>query len=70
MFGFIIFLVVLTFVGNLFSRPFYGYYRRPRMHRFGGFGGWGWGMGRPYGPMWHGCPHHHHHHHMGHWGMW
>ena len=72
MFGFIIF-IVLIFVGGLFSRPFYGYYRRPRIHRFGGFGGWGWGMGRPYGPMmWHGCPHHHHHHHhhMGHGRRW
>ena len=50
MFGFILFIVVLSFIGSLFSRPFYGYYRRPRIYRpFGGFGGWGWGMGPHYG---------------------
>ena len=62
MFGFILFIVVLSFIGSLFSRPFYGYYRRPRIYRpFGGFGG----------PMCRGPHHHHHHHHhMGHGRMW
>ena len=71
MFGFILFVVVLAFVGRLFSRPFYGY-RRPRSfyYPFGGFGRWGMGMGRPYGPMFHGHHHHHHHHHMGRGRMW
>ena len=40
MFGFIILLLVLSFVGRLFFRPFYGYYR-PWGYPFGGFGGWG-----------------------------
>ena len=40
MFGFIILLLVLSFVGRLFFRPFYGYYR-PWGDPFGGFGGWG-----------------------------
>ena len=72
MFGFILFIVVLSFIGSLFSRPFYGYYRRPRIYRpFGGFGSWGWGMGPHYGPMCRGPHHHHHHHHhMGHGRMW
>ena len=67
MFGFIIFILVLSFVGRLFTRPFFGYYRpygswyRP----FGGFGGWGWG--HYYGPMCHGHHHHHHHHHGYRW---
>ena len=56
MFGFIIFILVVSFLGRLFTRPFYGYYR-PWMYPFGGFGGWGMG------PMYHrGCHHHHHHH--------
>ena len=69
MFGFIILLVVLSSIGRLFTRPFYGYYR-PRIYPYGGFGGWGMG----YGPMFHG--HHHHHmghghcHHMGHGRRW
>ena len=50
MFGFIIFVLVLSFVARLFTRPFIGYHPR-------GFGGWGWGMGRH-------C-HHHHHRPMG-----
>ena len=65
MFGFIIFIIVLSFVVRLFTRPFYGYYR-PRMYPYSGFGLWG--MGHPYGPMCHGH-HHHHHHHMGHGPM-
>ena len=64
MFGFILFIVVLSSVVRLFTRPFYGYYR-PRIFPFGGFGGWG--MGYPFGPMWHGHHHHHRHHHMGYW---
>ena len=63
MFGLIIFIVVVSFIGRLFSRPYYGYYR-PRIHPYGGFGGWGMGMGRPYGPMHFGG----HPHHMGHHG--
>ena len=65
MFGFIIFILVLSFVGRLFTRPFFGYYRpfggyyRP----YGGFGGWG----HHYGPMCHGHHHHHHHHHGYRW---
>lgn len=61
MFGFIIFVIVLSFIGRLFSRPRYGYYYRPRMNPFGGLGWFGMGMGRNYGPMHHG-PHHMHHH--------
>ena len=66
MFGLILVIVVVSFIGRLFSRPFYGYYR-PRIFPDGGFGGWGMGMRHPYGPMWFGGPrhHHHHHHHMG-----
>ena len=67
MFGFIILLVVLSSIGRLIFRPFYGYYR-PRIYPYGGFGGWGMGMGHPYGPMCHG--HHHMHHHMGHGRRW
>ena len=37
MFGFIILLLVLSFVGRLFFRPFYGYYR-PWGYPFGGWG--------------------------------
>ena len=40
MFGFIILLLVLSFVGRLFTRPFFGYYR-PWGYPFGGYGGWG-----------------------------
>ena len=40
MFGLILFVLVLSSVGLLFSRPYYGYYR-PRIFPFGGFGGWG-----------------------------
>ena len=64
MFGFIIVIIVLSFVVRLFTRPFFGYYR-PQMYPYSGFGLWG--MGHPYGPMCHG--HHHHHHHMGHGPM-
>ena len=72
MFGFILFVFVLSFIVRLFSRPFYGYYR-PRIFPFGGFGGWGMGYHRH--PMHHmhhmyhmyrGCPHHH----MGHGRRW
>ena len=72
MFGFILFVVVLAFVGRLFSRPFFGY-RRPwnYYYPFGGFSPWGMGMGRyhrhHHGPMCHGP---HHHHHMGRGRMW
>ena len=73
MFGFILFVVLLAFVGRLFSRPFYGY-RRPRnfFYPFGGFGLWGMGMGyRHYhDPMMCHGHHHHHHHHMGRGRMW
>ena len=65
MFGLILFVLVLSSVGLLFSRPYYGYYR-PRVFPYSGFGGWG--MGRPYGPMMHHGPCHHHHH-MGHGPM-
>lgn len=73
MFGFILFIVVLAFVGRLFSRSFFGY-RRPwnYYYPFGGFSPWGMGMGhRHYHDpmMWHGHPHHHHHH-MGRGRMW
>ncbi len=65
MLGLIIFLVVLSFAGRLFSRPYYGYYR-PRIYPYGGFG-WRGGMGGwGYGPMRYGPRHHHHHHPMGH----
>jgi hypothetical protein len=68
MFGFIIFILVLSVIGSIFSRPHYGYYRRPRIYPFGGFGYRGWGMGPHYhhhhGPMCHGPHHHHHHHHF------
>ena len=79
MFGLIIFVLVLSFVGRLFSRPHYGYYR-PRIFSYSGFGGWG--MGHPHGPMMHHGPHHHHmghgpmghgsmgHGHMGHGRRW
>ena len=40
MFGFIIFMIVLSFVGRLFFRLFYGYYS-PWGYPYGGFGGWG-----------------------------
>lgn len=40
MFGLILFIIVLSFIVRLFSRPFYGYYR-PWGYPFGGFGGWG-----------------------------
>ena len=40
MFGFILFIIVLSSVMRLFTRPFYGYYR-PWIYPFGGFGGWG-----------------------------
>ena len=71
MFGLIIFIFVLSFVVRLFTRPFYGYYR-PWIYPYSGFGLWGMGMGRPYGPMYFG---HHHHHHMGYgpmgcWRRW
>ena len=62
MFGFIIIILVLSFIGRLFTRPFFGYYRpfggyyRP----YGGFGGWG--MGHPH---MHHIHHGHHHHHHG-----
>ena len=45
MFKFIIFILVLSVIGSIFSRPHYGYYRRPRIYPFGGFGYRGWGMG-------------------------
>ena len=71
MFGLILFIFVLSSLVRMFSRPFHGYYR-PRIYPFGGFGGWGMGMRRHYGPMWYGSPyhHHHHHHHMGHGPRW
>ena len=73
MFGFIIFLVVLSFIGRLFSRPYYGYYR-PRIYPYGGFGSWGMGMGHHCGPVFRRGPFHHmgyhHHHHMGHGRRW
>ena len=65
MFRLFLFVLVLSFVGRLFRRPFYGYYR-PRIFPYGGF--YGWGMGRPYGPMTHRGPRCHHHH-MGHGPM-
>ena len=71
MFGFILFVIVLSSVVRLFSRPFFGYYRpRHYYNPFGGFGRWGMGMGHHHyhGPMCHG--HHHHHHHMGRGRMW
>ena len=66
MFGLIIFVVVLSIIGGLFSRPRYGYYRS-RIYPFGGFSPWGMGY-RHHGPMCHGHhhPHMHMHHHMGH----
>ena len=66
MFGLIIFVVVLSIISGLFSRPRYGYYR-PRIDPFWGLGGWGMGY-RHHGPMCHGHhhPHMHMHHHMGH----
>ena len=48
MFKFIIFILVLSVIGSIFSRPHYGYYRRPRIYPFGGFGYRGWGMGPHY----------------------
>ena len=51
-------IVVLSLIGRLFSRPFYGYHR-PWYYPFGVFGGWGM-MGHHH--------HHHHHHPMGHCG--
>lgn len=60
MLGIIIGILVLSVFGGLFCRP--RYYRRPPMyHPFDGFGSWGMGMGRPYGPMMHYGPMHHHH---------
>ena len=53
MFRFILFVIVMSYIVRLFTRPFFGYYR-PRIYPFGGFGGWGMGMGYPYGPMWYG----------------
>ena len=69
MFGLIIlFVLVMFFVGRLFSRPFYGYYR-PRIYPYGGFGNWG--MGRSYGPIMHHGPHGHMGHGpMGHGRRW
>ena len=61
MFGLILFIVVLSFIGRLFTRPYYGY-RRSRIYPFGGFGGWGMGYPYHHHSMYHGCPHHHHHH--------
>ena len=66
MFGLILFILVLSFVGRLFSRPFYGYYR-PRIYPFGGFGGWGMGHRRP---MMHHMHHRGPHHHMGYGRRW
>lgn len=75
MFGIIIGILVLFVIGGLFSRPRY-YHRSPMYRPYGGFGGWGMGMGRPYGPMMHHGPMHHHHGphggphgHMGHGPM-
>ena len=66
MFGFIIFVLVLSFLLRPFSRPYYGY-RRPRIYPFGlfgpfgGYGGFGgWGMPYQHGPMHYGGHHHHH----------
>lgn len=63
MFGLIIFIVVLSFIGRLFSRPYYGYFR-PRIYPFGRFGGWGTGYychHRHHHPMHFGYPHRHYH---------
>ena len=54
-------IVVLSFIGRLFTRPFY-MYRRPWIFPFGGIGGWGMGYHHHHHPMHH-CGHHHHHCH-------